>query len=586
MADETEDATIVDAPPGLRKEATKSERTDSAAAGATRSDEHDSGSTASHLGASIAQTSATATIAMREEQGARAKAFLRLACAVAALTFAALQTPVRAAPGYWAAVGGLGATVIAALWLLWDARHSNTVDPRKMNVFGLVCGYTILAAVFHVGIFSPAVVAMFVGVYYFGLGDSRFGAWAIYLMAAIGWGMLCMLAILGALPPEDPVFALKPPEPAPLISMVVVVEAFLALTFWLATASRRATLSAMDRVERAHRQIRQRDALLNEAKADLNRAMDVGRVGRFSDQPIGSYVVEEVIGRGAMGEVYRARHHDTNEPVAIKVLHHYMMEERTHVERFFREVRASGSAESPHIVRVLESGQAADGSPYLAMEYLEGNDLAHHLRESKRLGTKATLELVSHVADGLSAVQEAGVVHRDLKPQNIFRAKSEPGDRVWKILDFGVATIGAAGGTLTQGAAIGTPSYMAPEQARGEAVDHRADVFALGVIAYRSLTGRPAFTGPDSMSTMYNVVHVQPVKPSDLVKLHEDVDRVLALVLAKAPGRRFSSASTFSAALRDAARGGLDDRFRRDADELLQAHPWGSDDTKAPGATE
>jgi serine/threonine-protein kinase len=227
-------------------------------------------------------------------------------------------------------------------------------------------------------------------------------------------------------------------------------------------------------------------------------------------------------------------------------------------------------------VTVIDHGMAEGGSPFLVMELLQGSDLAHDLRDKKRLGMSATLELVSEVAEALAAADEGGIVHRDLKPQNLFLAESG-GRREWKVLDFGVSKILESGRDLTQGAAVGTPSYMSPEQARGEPVDHRADVFALGVIAYRVLTGRPAFTGPDSASTLYNVVHVQPARPSELVRVNIDVERVLALALSKERDRRFSSSLMFAAALREAARQRLDERLRRDADALLEDQPWGKD---------
>jgi serine/threonine-protein kinase len=116
---------------------------------------------------------------------------------------------------------------------------------------------------------------------------------------------------------------------------------------------------------------------------------------------------------------------------------------------------------------------------------------------------------------------------------------------------------------------------MAPEQAAARDIDHRADVFSLGAIAYRVLTGRPAFAGPDIISTMYQAAELQPVRPSSLARLASDVDRVIALALAKDRDRRLRSANSFAAALRDALRGELDDRFRRDAEALLHEHPWG-----------
>jgi serine/threonine-protein kinase len=192
-----------------------------------------------------------------------------------------------------------------------------------------------------------------------------------------------------------------------------------------------------------------------------------------------------------------------------------------------------------------------------------------------------TVELVTQVSNALNAAQDAGIVHRDLKPQNLFRSEAE-GHSVWKVLDFGVSKVGSASSTLTQGAAVGTPSYMAPEQAQGRDVDHRADLFALGVITYRALTGRPPFTGPDGPATMYNVVHVQPARPGELVDLPEDVDLFLALALAKDRSRRVPSANTYAAALRDAARGELDERLRRDARELLAEQPWGTERSRQP----
>ena len=150
------------------------------------------------------------------------------------------------------------------------------------------------------------------------------------------------------------------------------------------------------------------------------------------------------------------------------------------------------------------------------------------------------------------------------------------------MLDFGVSKSRARPARSRRRGTVGTPSYMAPEQAQGREVDHRADIFALGVITYRALTGRPPFTGPDSPATMYNVVHVQPARPGELADLPEDVDLILALALAKDRSRRVPSSNTFAAALRDAARGELDERLRRDARNLLAEQPWSAERRKQP----
>ncbi len=368
----------------------------------------------------------------------------------------------------------------------------------------------------------------------------------------------------------------------PILSGIttVVVASFLALTFWLARLSRAATLRAISQLETARRQLRQREALLDEARADLNHVLDAGRLGRYSGRSVGPYLLEEIVGRGAMGEVYAAVDSRNSSNAAVKLLHPYILDDPTHVERFFREAEVASSLASPHIVQILSNGFTEDGSPYIAMERLIGHDLSWHLRERRRLRLKDVLDLVSQVSQALAVAQDANIVHRDLKPQNLFL--NDGAAKLWKVLDFGVSKILSAGNTLTHGAAIGTPSYMSPEQARARDVDHRADIFGLGVIAYRCLTGRPAFTGADPLTTMYNVVHVQPARPGDHVALHEDIELALALSLAKARERRFPSAATFAAALRDASRGQLDERLRRDARELLLEHPWGMDDAELP----
>jgi serine/threonine-protein kinase len=145
------------------------------------------------------------------------------------------------------------------------------------------------------------------------------------------------------------------------------------------------------------------------------------------------------------------------------------------------------------------------------------------------------------------------------------------------VLDFGVSKMNEVAGTLTHGAIVGTPGYMSPEQARGKPVDHRSDVFSLAVLAYRSLTGRPPFHAADPLGTTYQVVHAMPVCPTDLVKIHEDIDLVLAIGLAKDREHRFRSATSFAAALRDASRGELDERMRAAARDLLRHHPWGTE---------
>lgn len=525
-------------------------------------------------GAASGVTTASSLI-LRSEEQARAVALFRLVIIAGLAGIVAVWLPERVSPGRWLATLSSAFTVAVSAWLLLEFRNPERFDARKLLFQGLCCVATILFFVYYVGIFSPVIIAMYIGVYFFGVGDSPRSGWAIYLTGASGYLALNVGAMLGLLPTDQSVMALSTPELPSMFAVTAVCQVLFVATFWMARRSRQATLAAFERLERAARQIRKREALLNEARAELDQER-AAKEGRFTDQQVGKYLVGEVIGRGAMGEVYRAWEQGAERAVAIKFLAAAMIEDSAAVERFFRESEIATRVRSKHIVDVLDRGVAEGGSPFLVMELLEGADLAQILREHRRLGMAEALELVQQVGEALAAADESGIVHRDLKPQNLFRTQS--GGKVqWKVLDFGVSKVKDAAKDLTLGAAVGTPSYMSPEQARGAPVDHRADVFALGIVAYRVLTGKPAFTGPDSASTLYNVAHVQPARPSDLARLGQDVDRALALALAKETDRRFSSSSMFATALAEAAKNRLDERLRRDADALLEVMPWGSD---------
>jgi serine/threonine-protein kinase len=205
------------------------------------------------------------------------------------------------------------------------------------------------------------------------------------------------------------------------------------------------------------------------------------------------------------------------------------------------------------------------------MERLHGQDLAHLLR-SGRLPPDGLDKLLAQVGAGLEEAWAQGIVHRDLKPQNLFLADGAG----WKVLDFGVAALGDHAGSLTSGHVVGTPAYMSPEQARGERVDHRADVYAIAAIAYRWLTGRPAATGRDMHTALYQTVHVMPQRPSALAELDADVDAVLALGLVKQPDKRWDRIEELRVALAAALAGELDPAVRRRAADVLADHPWGA----------
>jgi eukaryotic-like serine/threonine-protein kinase len=343
----------------------------------------------------------------------------------------------------------------------------------------------------------------------------------------------------------------------------------------IARATRRTTLSAIEEHDRAVRGLAQRDALLKEARQDLERALAVGGVGRFTDEILGSFKLGSVLGRGGMGEVYEATHVTTREPGAVKVLHTHALADPEAVRRFLREAKLAASLSVPNVVRVLEIGGLESHIPYIAMERLTGEDLADVLRAERRLSVSKVVTLLRQVGAGLEAAKAAGIVHRDLKPRNLFLADQPEGKPVWKILDFGVSKLtGDTGQTLTREMVIGTPSYMAPEQASGRKVTHRSDLYSLAVIAYRALTGRPAFTGDAVPEILYKVVHELPSRPSQVARLPGDVDLALSIALAKDPLVRFDSAAELADALEAAARGEVDPIVRARAEAVLAEWPW------------
>ena len=343
------------------------------------------------------------------------------------------------------------------------------------------------------------------------------------------------------------------------------VNFVFATTLFVARMSRRTQLVAIAELEREVRVSAHREALLLEAREQLDRALRPGR-GRFSDQQIGGYLLGAVIGRGAMGEVYEAN--GPHGVVAIKLLSHASLGNANHVLRFLRELRTAAAIEAPNVVKVLEVGEHP--VPYLVMERLDGKTLSELLRAKRALAAEEVVDMVRQIGAGITAAGTAGVVHRDLKPQNVFHHRAG-----WKILDFGIARALDQGDTLTAGQIVGTPSYMAPEQASGGVVDHATDLYALAAIAYRAITGHQLFHAGEVAEVLYRVVHTAPRRPSDLVtSLPHEVDLVLAIGLAKNPADRFGSAGELVDALEAALTGRLPLSVRHRGFTLVRAGAW------------
>lgn len=262
------------------------------------------------------------------------------------------------------------------------------------------------------------------------------------------------------------------------------------------------------------------------------------------------FEVEDLVGRGGMSSVYRAIDRTTRAPVALKLLG----ERYTHEsERFGREAIALQGLRHPNIVRYVAHGKTDEGTHYLAMEWIDGEDLSSRLK-SGPLTMSESVSLAARVASALAAAHARGIVHRDIKPSNIFLAEGKP-DRV-KLLDFGIARFGDRDGLTAPGVVFGTLGYMAPEQARGERhIDARADVFALGCVLYECITGKPLFMGAQPTAVLAKVVFEDAPRLKTVRRNAPDpLDRLLARMLAKVPASRPGDARALAGEIESLAR--------------------------------
>jgi serine/threonine-protein kinase len=526
----------------------------------------------SRVSASATATSSPVEV-MKLDEVARTRVFLQT---VFALCAGGIIVVVSTAGDHVAKVvvlvGSVGAA-LGALVVLGLTRDPARFQPSRLVVPALLIVFGSMSGVYYWGAGSPVAAMLVYGIYFFSLGADRRVTTAMYALVAATHGVLGLGIMTGVLA-DHGVVRIDQLRTREQLAIVCIIEALYFIAYYTARVSQRVTLDAMGKLEQAVRGNAQRDALLAEARAELDRALRIGGPGRFTDQVVGAFRLGVLIGRGGIGEVYEAHAVGDRREAAVKLLHPGTLAEPTHVQRFLREAEIASRLDCPHVVRVLEVGTTASEIPFLAMERLRGADLAAQLRRQRRLALPATKVLVDQVAIGLEAARVAGIVHRDLKPHNVFFAE-DGGLRRWKILDFGVSKAGGSG-TLTQGHVVGTPAYMAPEQARGEDVDHRADVYSLAAIIFRAVTGHPVFSGKDVPSTLYDVVYRVAMRPSALAELPPDVDRVLALGLAKDPRERFGFALELARWFSSAVAQGLDHDQRRRADDLIARYPWGA----------
>ncbi len=265
----------------------------------------------------------------------------------------------------------------------------------------------------------------------------------------------------------------------------------------------------------------------------------------------GRYAIESILGEGGMGTVYRAKHVALGRALALKVLRSDLARESDLAARFLQEAQATAAIKHPNVVSITDFGRLPDARPYFVMELLAGRTLAALIKAGGALPPRDAARITVAVADGLQAAHEAGVVHRDLKPENIFLIGA--GVSELRVVDFGAAMMAGATRLTKAGIVFGTPHYMSPEQAAGRPVDHRADIYALGIILYEMITGRVPFEGDTYMGVLTQHMFVAPRPPSEIVpELSGKLGALEAIVLRaleKEPSARFATMQELGAAV-------------------------------------
>ena len=256
------------------------------------------------------------------------------------------------------------------------------------------------------------------------------------------------------------------------------------------------------------------------------------------------YEVLDSLGEGGMGLVYRVRDRETNEILALKLLRPEIARDPAMMERFKDEIRLTRRITHKNVCRIYDFNRV-DDLAYITMEYVDGESLRTYLQRAGKLSMERVVDLARQMAAGLGEAHAQGVVHRDLKPDNVILAR----DGLVKLMDFGIARALEGNSTTTQ-TVIGTPGYMAPEQSQGKSIDQRTDLYALGLILYECLTGRRAFAGVTPVEVALKQIKERPVPPRQLLSstpLH--LEAVVMRCLEKEPSRRFASAAELQRAL-------------------------------------
>ncbi len=275
-------------------------------------------------------------------------------------------------------------------------------------------------------------------------------------------------------------------------------------------------------------------------EADIRKAESY--VGYIID---GRYHIQDVLAKGGMGVVYRGRHRLIDKAVAIKILRPEFADNREITQRFLTEAQAASAIGNEHIVDITDYGELPEGATYIVMEFLEGEALSRRVAHEKRLTIAEIIDVARQAAEGLQGAHEAGIVHRDLKPDNIFLTRRGKDENFVKILDFGIAKVASSQNQITRaGHIFGTPHYMSPEQAKGDELDNRSDIYSMGVILYELVSGKVPFDGenPLGILTQHMYTEATPLHAAcEPGRVDVGLEAIVSKCLLKEPWQRYGS---------------------------------------------
>jgi serine/threonine-protein kinase len=304
------------------------------------------------------------------------------------------------------------------------------------------------------------------------------------------------------------------------------------------------------------------------------------------------YQVIGLLGEGGMGSVYRVRHTSLGRFFALKALRRDMSTESDLAQRFMREAKAAAAISHPNVVHITDFGTLPSGQPYFVMELFEGRSLAWLIRHGGPIPAARAVRILRQVCEALGAAHAAGIIHRDLKPDNIHVGGVLADREIVKVLDFGLAKVAGASRLTRAGIVFGTPHYMSPEQALGEPVDHRADMYALGIVMYEMFTGKVPFEADTYMGVLTKHMYMAPAPPSQVLGGTRELgalETVTLRCLEKKPERRYADMAELLTELDRITHFADDGRLEIEPAPSSQAPPRKSllaDELEAPSAIE